>query len=92
MIYFSDPESGLNYGGGDDLFCLRWKERFQMFSTFLLWVSDEYFRKYSVADPGCLSRIPDPDPDPTILVSRVPGSGSDRLLSRIPDPDPGSYK
>jgi hypothetical protein len=41
-------------------------------------------QKYSVADPGCLSRIPDPDfypsrfPDPR---SRIPDLGS-----RISDP------
>jgi hypothetical protein len=40
----------------------------------------------SVADPGCLSRIPYPDP----TIFWYPGSGSDRLLSRFPDPDPGS--
>jgi hypothetical protein len=38
----------------------------------------------SVADPGCLSRIPDLDP----TIFWYPGSGSDRLLYRIPDPDP----
>jgi len=36
----------------------------------------------SVADPGCLSRIPDPDFYP----SRIQGSKSTQ--SRIPDPDP----
>ena len=35
----------------------------------------------SVADPGCLSRIPDPDFYP----SRIPGPGS-----RIPDPKPAT--
>jgi hypothetical protein len=39
----------------------------------------------SVADPGCLSRIPDPDP----TIFWYAGSGSDRLLSRIRIPDPG---
>jgi hypothetical protein len=40
----------------------------------------------SVADPGCLSRIPDPDclsriPDPDFYPSQIPDLGS-----RIPDP------
>ncbi len=34
---------------------------------------------YGVADPGCLSQIPVPDPD--FYPSRIPDSGS-----RIPDP------
>jgi hypothetical protein len=43
----------------------------------------------SVADPGCLSRIPDPDfyqsriPDPDFYPSRIPIPD---LGSRIPDP------
>jgi hypothetical protein len=41
----------------------------------------------SVADPGCLSRIPDPDfypsriPDPGVKKAPDPGSGSATLLS-----------
>jgi hypothetical protein len=38
----------------------------------------------SVADPGCLSRIPDPDP----TIFWYPGSWIRPLLSRIPDPSP----
>jgi hypothetical protein len=40
-------------------------------------ISSSGFRITSVADPGCLSRIPDPDSYP----SRTPDPGS-----RIPDP------
>ncbi len=42
----------------------------------------------SVADPGCLSRIPDPDFYP----SRIPDPGSQipDLGSRIPDPKPAT--
>jgi hypothetical protein len=43
-------------------------------------VPPNIWEKYSVADPGCLSRIPDPDFYP----SRIPDLGS-----RIPDPKTG---
>ena len=45
---------------------------------------DRFFLYYSVADPGCLSRIPDPDFYPSRISdpgSRIPYPGS-----RIPDP------
>jgi hypothetical protein len=44
-------------------------------------------------DPGCSSRIPDPDAD--FLPSRIPDPGikkAPKPRSRIPDPDPQHWK
>jgi hypothetical protein len=53
---------------------------FVYFSSFEVWTNwsvKHYAKPSSVADPGCLSRIPNPD----IYPSRIPDLGS-----RIPDP------
>jgi hypothetical protein len=68
-------------------------------SSFVFWSgSTDYYSVqcsllilFSVADPGCLSRIPDPDGD--FLPSRIPDPGSrgqKSTQSRIPDPGYGS--
>jgi hypothetical protein len=43
---------------------------------------------YSVADPGCLSRIPDPGSN--FFPSRIPDPGSKFFPSQIPDPTSAS--
>jgi hypothetical protein len=53
------------------------KHRSNKIVNFLDWLSFLLILYTSVADPGCLSRIPDPDFYP----SRIPDPGS-----RIPDP------